>query len=49
VAGVRSRQHPGVPVFLALEGFSTKTLKTPTATIRLAQRRLADWRNRAAR
>ena len=36
-------------VFLALEGFSKKTQKTPPATIRLAQRRLADWRNRAAR
>lgn len=36
-------------VFLALEGFSKKTQKTPPATIRLAQRRLADWRSSGVR
>jgi phage-related protein len=34
-------------VLLALEGFAKKTRKTPPATIRLAERRLADWRRRA--
>jgi phage-related protein len=33
-------------VLLALEGFSKKTQKTRPATIRLAQRRLADWGSR---
>ena len=34
-------------VFLALEGFSKKTQKTPPETILVAERRLADWRRRA--
>ncbi|HWQ22578.1 MAG TPA: type II toxin-antitoxin system RelE/ParE family toxin [Gaiellaceae bacterium] len=34
-------------VLLALEGFSKKTEKTPPSLIRLATRRLADWRARA--
>ncbi len=34
-------------VLLSLEGFSKKTQKTPSAKIRLAERRLADWRRRA--
>jgi phage-related protein len=34
-------------VFLALEGFKKKTRKTPPETIRLAERRLASWRERA--
>jgi phage-related protein len=33
-------------VLLALEGFSKKTQKTPSEKIRLAERRLADWRRR---
>jgi phage-related protein len=33
-------------VLLALEGFSKKTQKTPLDEIRLAERRLADWRRR---
>jgi phage-related protein len=33
-------------VLLALEAFTKKTQKTPTRTIRLAERRLADWRSR---
>jgi phage-related protein len=33
-------------VFLALEGLKKKTQKTPPATIRLAERRLANWRKR---
>jgi phage-related protein len=33
-------------VFLALEGFSKKTQKTPPEKIQLAERRLADWRRR---
>lgn len=33
-------------VLLALEGFSKKTRKTPPAEIELAERRLADWRER---
>jgi phage-related protein len=33
-------------VLLALEGFSKKTQKTPPEKIRLAERRLADWRRR---
>jgi phage-related protein len=36
-------------VLLALEGFSKKTQKTPPETIRLAERRLADWRRRSRR
>ena len=35
-------------VFLALEGFSKKTQKAPPEKIRLAERRLADWRRRGA-
>lgn len=34
-------------ILLSLEGFSKKTRKTPPGTIRLAERRLADWRRRA--
>lgn len=34
-------------VLLALEGFSKKSQKTPPALIRLAERRLGDWRGRA--
>ncbi len=34
-------------VLLALEAFSKKTQKTPNQIIRLAERRLADWRSRA--
>ncbi|MGH3031715.1 MAG: type II toxin-antitoxin system RelE/ParE family toxin [Gaiellaceae bacterium] len=34
-------------VLLSLEGFSKKTRKTPLEKIRLAERRLADWRRRA--
>jgi phage-related protein len=33
-------------VLLALEGFSKKTQKTPPDKIRLAERRLVDWRRR---
>jgi len=33
-------------VLLALEGFTKKSQKTPPATIKLAERRLADWRSR---
>lgn len=33
-------------VLLALEGLSKKTQKTPPEKIRLAERRLADWRRR---
>jgi phage-related protein len=33
-------------VLLALEGFTKKTEKTPPKTIKLAERRLADWRTR---
>jgi len=33
-------------VLLALEAFNKKTQKTPPAAIRLAKRRLADWRRR---
>ncbi|MGH2705867.1 MAG: type II toxin-antitoxin system RelE/ParE family toxin [Actinomycetota bacterium] len=33
-------------VLLSLEGFSKKTQKTPPDKIRLAQRRLSDWRRR---
>jgi phage-related protein len=33
-------------VLLALEGFSKKTQRTPPEKIRLAERRLADWRRR---
>jgi phage-related protein len=33
-------------VLLALEGFSKKTQKTPPEKIRLAERRLKDWRAR---
>jgi phage-related protein len=34
-------------VLLALEGISKKTQKTPPEVIRLAERRLSDWRGRA--
>lgn len=33
-------------VFLALEGFKKKTQRTPPEMIRLAERRLASWRER---
>ena len=33
-------------VLLALDGFSKKTQKTPPEAIRLAERRLAEWRQR---
>ena len=33
-------------VLLALEGFQKRTQQTPPAKIRLAERRLADWRQR---
>lgn len=33
-------------VLLALEGLKKKTQKTPPATIELAEKRLADWRQR---
>jgi phage-related protein len=33
-------------VLLALDGFSKTTQKTPPEKIRLAERRLADWRRR---
>jgi phage-related protein len=33
-------------VLLALDGFSKKTQKTPPDAIRLAERRLAEWRRR---
>jgi phage-related protein len=33
-------------VLLSLDGFSKKTAKTPAEKIRLAERRLADWRRR---
>ncbi len=33
-------------VFLALEAFTKKSQKTPARAIHLAERRLADWRNR---
>ena len=33
-------------VLLALEGFSKKTQRTPPEKIRLAERRVADWRRR---
>lgn len=33
-------------ILLALDGFKKKTKKTPPAKIRLAKRRLADWRRR---
>ena len=33
-------------IFLALEGFSKKTQKTPPAKIDLAQQRLRDWNRR---
>ncbi|MBA3728438.1 MAG: type II toxin-antitoxin system RelE/ParE family toxin [Actinobacteria bacterium] len=33
-------------VLLALEGFEKKTQKTPDRLIRLAEKRLADWRSR---
>lgn len=33
-------------ILLALEGFSKKTRRTPPESIKLAERRLADWRSR---
>jgi phage-related protein len=33
-------------VLLALEGFNKKTQKTPPSVIKMAARRLADWRRR---
>jgi phage-related protein len=33
-------------VLLALEGFNKKTQKTPLSIVKLAKRRLADWRRR---
>ncbi len=36
----------GKRIFLALEGFAKKTQKTPPSKIRLAERRLRDWRSR---
>ena len=33
-------------ILLALDGFSKKTQKTPPEKIRLAEKRLADWRRR---
>lgn len=33
-------------ILLSLEGFSKKTQKTPPEKVRLAERRLADWRRR---
>jgi phage-related protein len=36
-------------VLLALHGFSKKTQKTPPEQLRLAERRLADWRMRGRR
>jgi phage-related protein len=34
-------------ILLSLEGFSKKTRKTPSDRLRIAERRLADWRARA--
>jgi phage-related protein len=34
-------------ILLSLDGFSKKTQKTPPEKVRLAERRLADWRRRA--
>ena len=34
-------------ILLSLEGFSKKTQRTPPEKVRLAERRLADWRRRA--
>jgi len=36
-------------ILLALDGFAKKTQKTPERLVRLAERRLADWRGRARR
>lgn len=33
-------------ILLSLDGFSKKTQKTPPEKVRLAERRLADWRRR---
>jgi phage-related protein len=35
-------------VLLALEGFAKKTRKTPPQTLRLAKKRLSDWRKRSS-
>ena len=34
-------------ILLALEGYQKQTQRTPPAKIQLAERRLADWRQRA--
>jgi len=54
--GGRSPELPGAlrpggtgRVLLALEALSKKTQRTPPEAIRLAERRLADWRARAQR
>jgi phage-related protein len=36
-------------ILLALTSFSKKTQRTPSEEIRLAERRLSDWRSRAKR
>ena len=41
-----SREGEKGRVLLALEGFEKKTQKTPDHLIRLAEKRLADWRAR---
>ncbi|MDQ3660578.1 MAG: hypothetical protein M3454_05870 [Actinomycetota bacterium] len=43
-AGLAEKQ-----VLLALEAFSKKTRTTPAPNIRLAERRLADWRRRGSK
>ncbi len=43
----QARRRAMSQVLLSLDGFSKKTRKTPPANIRLAERRLADWRRRA--
>lgn len=41
-----AQEGKGGRILLALEGFAKKTQKTPEQMIRLAERRLADWRSR---
>jgi phage-related protein len=36
-------------ILLALEGFGKKTRKTPDQFVRLAEKRLAEWRSRGRR
>jgi phage-related protein len=36
-------------VLLAVEAFSKKTQKTPISSLRLAEKRLSDWRNRGVK